>query len=185
MFSKVCEANKGKRDVAKALEEQDKQLTGTRELLTKLIYQGNLQLESLRDPLASVKDTVEDLKKLLAGDKPERLDTTKIANAVGDVEEATSNLKGQIPGNTFTATRIHTGRNALNLQGIVSETPIKLNGRVSVDVKDSVAEEGSVTVGTLFTGSLAALGAMHENALRHAGLQKGEKGEVGNAKSGK
>ena len=186
IFANVLEANQGKESVLKVLKEQEKQLGGTRELLTKFIFQGNLRINELQQHLQPVKETVDKLKKLLAGGKPESLNMTRLAHAVGDVAEATSNLKRQIPGNVFTTIGVHTKKYAVNMPGVVSETPVEMDGsRMMVEVKDVVAEEFSVTTGPLFSGSLAALGNMQQTALRHAALAEGKKEEVRNSKSDK
>jgi len=137
-----------------------------------LMFQDDLQVSYLTDPLAEVKKTLEKLVKVLAEGKPDSLE--KVANAVGDVSKTTMNMQDRLPGNYFEASRLRAEDGAVQLAGPVVEN-YKLKGRVRVIARDNTAVGGSVQVGSLYSGDPRALVALQEGARRR---QEGQKGDV-------
>jgi len=171
-LSKVRRAHKGEKDVVEKLEKQDQELTNTRELLTRLMFQNALQLPSLADPLAQVKKTVEKLVTVLAEGKQESLG--KVANAVGDVRQATINLRGQIPGDYIEATGLVAEKAAVQLMGPVIENYKYEGQKLTAIAKDNTAKEGAFQLGSLFAGPAEVLVKLQEGAGRRREEQKGE-----------
>jgi len=188
-FKKVREVNTGER-IAKALDLQSEQLAETRELLTKLIIQSTLQLKLLEEPLHELKKYLDALANLLADPKPASVDTDELTYKVGDVVEATKDLRNRIPGNSFSAIDDVVDDYGILLAGPVEAKMDLSNAPLHVESRGNRAGTGAVAVLAGFGGPATILEKMQANAYKRAAqaaqeeAQKEVKGQVKVTKSG-
>jgi len=177
-FEKVREANTGE-EIAKALDMQSQQLTETRGLLTRLIISSTLQLKILEEPLNELKNYLDALAKLLAVPKSASVDTDEFTYKVGDVVEATKDLRNRIPGNSFSAIDDVVDDYGILLAGPLEAKLDLSNAPLHVESRGNRVGTGAVAVLAGFGGPASILEKMQANAYKRAAQAAQEEAQRG------
>jgi hypothetical protein len=141
----------------KVLDKHIAQLGTSRNLLQMIRYQDGFQTPTVASELVKVKGVIERLVTVvepLATSHSSQDSLNQLSNVMDELEKATVNLQGILPGNVFSSSD-NTGKDAVQILSVFGgKAP---DGRISVFSSGNKVDGGIQTAGPVF-GEASASG---------------------------
>ena len=165
------DASIGNEDTLEKLDSHDKQITDTRDLLSKISFEDRYQTPRVESELPLVGGVVQTLVKDLGGGKPTSL--RKVNNDINDLGKVMKNLRQLLPGiYTVAEGNIQDANGLLQANApVVPVTPDQVEGLTSIARGNHA--QGEIQINALFSADggnlIKDVTKLREKRLQHSG----------------